>query len=102
MDQAVYFDLVPRIEPFILTRFLQRRGQYRLAVCCAVSNFTPLYGKMDPYLKEINLQEYYYIRGPSGCQMEAMQIYSKTGLAMSYKLNFLIALDFKGILSKEN
>ena len=56
----------------------------QIAICCAVSGFTTLYGKVDPYLREIELHEHCFARGPEGCWAEAVQLYSKIGKAHIY------------------
>ena len=66
--------------PLLQRNFIQRRGLYRVAVCCAATGPTVLYGKMDPYLREIHLDEHCYVRGPDGCSREALQLYSKIGI----------------------
>lgn len=79
LDIATFFQLTPRIMSLLQRDFIQRRGPYRVAVCCAVTGSTTLYGKMDPYLRQIELTDHCYIRGPDGCWGEAIQIFSKIG-----------------------
>jgi len=45
----------------------------------AISGPTILYGKMQPYLNEVELHEHIYIKGPPGCQGEATQLFASIG-----------------------
>lgn len=49
-------------------------------MCLAISGPTILYGKMQPYLNEVELHEHCYIQGPPGCQGEAIQLFANIGI----------------------
>ena len=46
---------------------------------CAVSGHCTLYGAVDPYMRQIELHEHCYIKGPTGCVGEALPIYAQLG-----------------------
>lgn len=52
---------------------------YRAGICLALSGPCIWYGRMQPYLNDVELHEHYYIQGPSGCQGEAMQMCAMMG-----------------------
>ncbi|KAK2148606.1 hypothetical protein LSH36_489g01012 [Paralvinella palmiformis] len=66
LDQATFLKLAPIAEGFIQKEFKMRQGHYRIAICCAVSGFSTLFGKIDPYLRQLELHEHCYARGPEG------------------------------------
>ena len=45
----------------------------------ALCGFGPLYGRMTPYLHEIDLEEHYFIQGPSHTRTEAILHFAKLG-----------------------
>ncbi|ELU05200.1 hypothetical protein CAPTEDRAFT_227162 [Capitella teleta] len=77
LDSQSFSDLISLLQPFIQTNFMLKRGPYRVAVCTAVRGAATLFGRMDPYLREVILDEHCYIRGPDGCAVEASEIYTK-------------------------
>ncbi|XP_074641822.1 uncharacterized protein LOC141899427 isoform X2 [Tubulanus polymorphus] len=77
LDTAAFFMLNQLVKPFDNRTFVQRKGRYKIAMTLALSSHTPLYGRMDPYLKQVDLHEHCYIKGPHGCAADAVAIYSK-------------------------
>ena len=49
-------------------------------MCGSVNGDALNYGKLDPYLNEVVMHEHCYIRGPTGCQGDAVQLYTKIGM----------------------
>jgi len=49
----------------------------------ALCGFAPLYGRMTPYLHEIDLEEHYFIQGPSHSRTEAILHFAKLGKGYS-------------------
>lgn len=45
----------------------------------ALCGFAPLYGLMTPYLHEIDLEEHYFIQGPSHSRTEVIVHFAKLG-----------------------
>lgn len=48
-------------------------------VDAALSGFGPLYGRMMPYLHEVELEEHYFIQGPRFARSEAIVHFAKLG-----------------------
>ena len=48
-------------------------------VDAALSGFGPLYGRMMPYLHEVELEEHYFIQGPRVARSEAVVHFAKLG-----------------------
>ena len=48
-------------------------------VDAALSGFGPLYGRMMPYLHEVELEEHYFIQGPRVGRSEAVVHFAKLG-----------------------
>jgi len=49
----------------------------------ALCGFAPLYGRMTPYLHEIDLEEHYFIQGPSHSRTEVIAHFAKLGKGKS-------------------
>ena len=45
----------------------------------ALCGFAPLYGRMTPYLHQIDLEEHYFIQGPSHSRTEVILHFAKLG-----------------------
>jgi len=45
----------------------------------ALCGFAPVYGRMTPYLHEIDLEEHYFIQGPSHSRTEVILHFAKLG-----------------------
>ena len=45
----------------------------------ALGGFGPLYGRMMPYLHEIDLEEHYFIQGQRNARSEAIVHFAKLG-----------------------
>ena len=56
---------------------MQKKGQYRVATCCAISGHTPLFGPTMPLLCVLELHEHIYIRGPYGGAHKAIELFSQ-------------------------
>ncbi|XP_060578920.1 uncharacterized protein LOC132735904 isoform X2 [Ruditapes philippinarum] len=74
LDTGTYVTLSEIFKSFQQRSYIQKKGPYRIGICLALSGPSIWYGRMQPYLNEIELHEHYYIQGPSGCQGEAMQL----------------------------
>ncbi|XP_052234437.1 uncharacterized protein LOC127846992 isoform X4 [Dreissena polymorpha] len=57
--------------------YIQKKGPYRVGICLALCGPCTWYGRVQPYLNKIELQEHYYIQGPSGCHGEAIQLFAE-------------------------
>ena len=51
----------------------------QIAMTLAVSGHSILYGRVDPYLKALELHEHCYIKGPDRCETEGVSIYTQIG-----------------------
>ncbi|OWF40958.1 uncharacterized protein LOC110463111 isoform X3 [Mizuhopecten yessoensis] len=76
LDTGAYVPLTETLKVFEQQSYIQRKGAYRVAICMAMCGPGILYGKMQPYLNEIELHEHIYIQGPPGCQGEAIQLFA--------------------------
>ncbi|KAJ8312010.1 hypothetical protein KUTeg_009383 [Tegillarca granosa] len=76
LDIGQFVPLSQFIQNFVQLNYIQRKGPYRVGLCLAISGPTILYGKMQPYLNEVELHEHCYIQGPPGCQGEAIQLFA--------------------------
>ena len=56
---------------------------FQVAMCGSVNGDALNYGKLDPYLNEVVMHEHCYIRGPTGCQGDAVQLYTKIGMYLA-------------------
>lgn len=65
--------------------YIQKKGLYRVGICLAVCGPCIWYGRLQPYLNEIELHEHYYVHGPSGCQGEAIELCAQIGNKTRYK-----------------
>lgn len=45
----------------------------------ALGGFGPIYGHMTPYLHEIDLEEHYFVQGPSHSRRDAIMHFAKLG-----------------------
>ncbi|XP_050409076.2 uncharacterized protein LOC126824019 [Patella vulgata] len=68
--QIVAKHLTPR-------NYIQRKGPYRVGICPGISGNTVYYGKLQPYIIDITIEEHYYIQGPTGCEGEVRQLFAK-------------------------
>ncbi|XP_052797406.1 uncharacterized protein LOC128229669 [Mya arenaria] len=79
LDTGSYTDLADLPQVFAKLQqksYIQKKGPYRVGICLALSGPGVWYGRMQPYLTEIEFHEHYYIQGPSGCSGEAIQLFS--------------------------
>ncbi|XP_052234389.1 uncharacterized protein LOC127846943 isoform X4 [Dreissena polymorpha] len=76
LDTGIYVSLAQIFQKFQQKTYIQKKGPYRVGICLALCGPCTWYGRVQPYLNEIELQEHYYIQGPSGCQGEAIQLCS--------------------------
>lgn len=76
LDTGVYMNLSQIVAMFTQQNYIQRKGPYRVGLCLALSGPSILFGKMQPYLNEVELHEHCYIMGPPGCQGEAVQLFA--------------------------
>ena len=60
--------------------YIQKKGPYRVGICLALSGSAIWYGRVQPYLNEIEFHEHYYIQGPSGCQGETIELCGDIGM----------------------
>ena len=79
LDTAAYTEISKIIQNFQQKNFIQKKGAYRVGICLALSGPSIWYGRMQPYLNEIELHEHYYIQGPVGCEGEAIQLCAVIG-----------------------
>ncbi|XP_072044061.1 uncharacterized protein [Amphiura filiformis] len=56
---------------------MTRKGQFQIFHGTAVGGLCPLYGQLVPYLTQLVVHEYYYIKGPMGVHSEAIQLFAK-------------------------
>ncbi|XP_063416904.1 uncharacterized protein LOC134699224 [Mytilus trossulus] len=76
LDTGIYMNLSQIVSMLTQQNYIQRKGPYRVGICLALSGPSILYGKMQPYLNEVELHEHCYIMGPPGCQGEAVQLFA--------------------------
>ncbi|XP_022801392.1 uncharacterized protein LOC111339076 [Stylophora pistillata] len=50
---------------------------FSTVVDLAVCGFSPIYGRMMPYLHDVDLEEHYFVQGPSHRKAEAIQHFAK-------------------------
>lgn len=74
LDTGTYISLSKIFQSFQQRSYVQKKGPYRVGICLALSGPCVWYGRVQPYLNEIELHEHYYIQGPSGCHGEAIQL----------------------------
>ena len=79
LDTGAYTEMSKIIHNFQQKNFIQKKGAYRVGICLALSGPSIWYGRMQPYLNEIELHEHYYIQGPQGCEGEAIQLCAVIG-----------------------
>lgn len=80
LDTGTYLPLSEIFKSFQQRSYIQKKGPYRVGICLAISGHSIWYGRLQPYLNEIELHEHYYIQGPSGCQGEAIQLCAVIGM----------------------
>lgn len=49
-----------------------------MTVDTAISGFTHLYGRMSPYLLNVDLREHIYVEGPKFSEDEVLTLFAKT------------------------
>nr|XP_022340995.1 uncharacterized protein LOC111135328 isoform X2 [Crassostrea virginica] len=76
LDTLAFMPLGQIIQMFVQQNYIQRKGAYRAGICLALSGPSILYGKMQPFLNEVELHEHYYIQGPPGCAGDAIQLFA--------------------------
>ncbi|XP_052800800.1 uncharacterized protein LOC128231721 isoform X2 [Mya arenaria] len=76
LDTGIYIPLAQIFQKFQQKSYIQKKGPYRVGICLALSGPGVYYGRVQPYLTEIEFHEHYYIQGPSGCSGEAIQLCS--------------------------
>ncbi|XP_061197779.1 uncharacterized protein LOC133205901 isoform X2 [Saccostrea echinata] len=76
LDTVAFLPLGQIIQLFVQQNYIQRKGAYRAGICLALSGPSILYGKMQPFLNEVELHEHYYIQGPPGCSGDAIQLFA--------------------------
>ncbi|KAK3084141.1 hypothetical protein FSP39_008897 [Pinctada imbricata] len=64
-------------DKFQQTDFVKNKGPYRVGICLALVGSCIWYGKMDPYLNEVELHEHIYIQGPTGGYGQALDLFSE-------------------------
>ncbi|KAL3858247.1 hypothetical protein ACJMK2_012844, partial [Sinanodonta woodiana] len=74
VDTAVYMSLSQILNQFTQKNYIQKKGPYRVGICMCIAGPSVWYGKMQPYMNQIIIDEHYYIKGPAGCQEEAIQL----------------------------
>ncbi|ESO97729.1 hypothetical protein LOTGIDRAFT_152822 [Lottia gigantea] len=62
---------------FIPRNYIQRKGPFRVGICPAITGNTVYYGKLQPYIREITIDEHYYIQGPTGCEDDVRELFAK-------------------------
>lgn len=76
LDTGAFIPLSQIIQLFVQQDYIQRKGTYRAGICLALSGPSILYGKMQPFLNEVELHEHYYIQGPPGCSGDGIQLFA--------------------------
>ncbi|KAH9515088.1 hypothetical protein Btru_019168 [Bulinus truncatus] len=77
LDPGGYLPLTQCIKENLINKaYLQRKGPYKIGICLGITGPSSLYGKMFPYLNQLDLVEHYYIQGPTGCQTDAAQLFA--------------------------
>ena len=71
--------MASKIKPVLFTDYKRQWGQYRFLVCSAIGGNTPLWGRMDPYLREIIVNEHCYMKGPERNSNDAIKLFAKFG-----------------------
>ncbi|KAK3754476.1 hypothetical protein QZH41_018992, partial [Actinostola sp. cb2023] len=51
----------------------------KATVGLALTGFSPLYGRMMPYINQIELEEHYFLQGPVNAKMDVMNYFTKLG-----------------------
>ncbi|XP_041348903.1 uncharacterized protein LOC121368301 [Gigantopelta aegis] len=78
LDVGSYVPVAQMVrEKFQPKNYIQRKGPYRVGICLAIAGQTTLYGKLQPYLNEVELHEHYYIQGPRGSNREVHQLFTR-------------------------
>ena len=85
LDTGTYLSISQIFQKFQQKSYIQKKGPYRVGICLALSGSAIWYGRVQPYLNEIEFHEHYYIQGPSGCQGEAIQLCAVIGKTKAYK-----------------
>uniref|UniRef100_A0A2C9KZE9 Uncharacterized protein n=1 Tax=Biomphalaria glabrata TaxID=6526 RepID=A0A2C9KZE9_BIOGL len=77
LDPGGYLPVIQCIQENLINKsYLQRKGPYKIGICLGLTGPSALYGKMSPYLTQLDLDEHYYIQGPSGCETDAAQLFA--------------------------
>ncbi|XP_012938073.2 uncharacterized protein LOC101862797 [Aplysia californica] len=77
LDPGAYVPVLQCVQDFLLNKaYIHRKGPYRIGICLGLTGPSALYGKMRPYLTQLDLDEHYYIQGPVGCQADAAQLFA--------------------------
>ncbi|KAL5016367.1 hypothetical protein ScPMuIL_005956 [Solemya velum] len=92
LDVGPFLSVLDIAKQFMQLNYIHRKGPYKIGICLAVSGPCIWYGKMQPYLNEVELHEHYYIQGPPGCAVEAMKL---CGLMVN---NHILELVIKGTI----
>ncbi|CAL1528765.1 unnamed protein product [Lymnaea stagnalis] len=77
LDAGGYLPILQCVQENLMNKaYLQRKGPYRIGICVGITGPSALYGKMRPYLTQLDLHEHYYIQGPTGCEADAAQLFA--------------------------
>jgi len=79
VDTGIYSTLLSIAKTFQQDVYIQKKGPYRVGICLGLYGPCIWYGRMAPYLHEIELHEHYFIHGPPGCHEQAIQLCALIG-----------------------
>ncbi|CAG5123721.1 unnamed protein product, partial [Candidula unifasciata] len=77
LDTEAYTTVLQCVQEYLVNKaYIHRKGPYRIGICLGVTGPAAFYGKMKPYLAQLDLHEHYYIQGPPGCETDAAQLFA--------------------------
>ncbi|XP_062502264.1 uncharacterized protein LOC134179384 isoform X3 [Corticium candelabrum] len=89
MISAQHYKVVAKIAlPFFSAKTIAMIGNFKMTVDTAISGFTHLYGRMSPYLLNVDLREHIYVEGPKFSEDEVLTLFAKTILDDVNELQF--------------
>ncbi|XP_048582671.1 uncharacterized protein LOC5513700 [Nematostella vectensis] len=78
IDSRAYNELLEKLR-FVINKVnpcITEIG-FKATVGACLTGFSPLYGRLMPYVHEIELEEHYFIRGPRHAKADAIQYFNK-------------------------
>ncbi|PAA81648.1 hypothetical protein BOX15_Mlig004104g2, partial [Macrostomum lignano] len=104
IDTAAYFALSSFLFPLVHENFTEKRGVYRASVCTCTVGEVSTYGRLDPYLRQVQMADHVYIKGPVRCSREGMELFThiltEYAMQLDREQDFVVMGIFLGSLSK--